>query len=109
MPYLRSYRRDFHLIRGRHLLVVDEVELEQDGQVQWLMQLMARPQLGQNSFRHEGERGGITGEFVFCSSGPVSLSTVEGFDDVDPGRDRRPAAAPPRDRHHAARPHAHAW
>jgi Heparinase II/III-like protein len=83
VPYLRRYRRDFHLIRGRHLLVVDELELEQEGQVQWLMQLMARPQLGQNSFRHEGERGGVTGEFVFCSSGPVSLSTAEGFDDVD--------------------------
>lgn len=83
VPYLRSYRRDFHLIRGRHLLVVDEVALEQAGQVQWLMQLMARPQLGQTSFRHDAERGGITGEFVFCSSGQVSLSTVEGFDDVD--------------------------
>ncbi|WP_418320679.1 DUF4962 domain-containing protein [Piscinibacter sakaiensis] len=84
VPYLRSYRRDFHLIRGRHLVVVDEVELEQPGQIQWLMQLIGAPQIGQSSFRYEGEHGGITGEFVFSSSGPVSLSTVEGFDDVDP-------------------------
>ena len=84
VPYLRSYRRDFHLIRGRHLVVVDQVELDQEGQLQWQLQLMAQPRIGQNSFRHEGERGGLTGEFVFCSSGPVSLSTLEGFDDVDP-------------------------
>ncbi len=84
VPYLRSYRRDFHLIRGRHLVVVDEVELEQPGQLQWLMHLMGAPQMGQNSFRFEGARGGVTGEFVFSSSGPVSLSTVQGFDDVDP-------------------------
>ena len=83
MPYLKSYRRDFHLIRGRHLVVVDEVELEQDGQVQWQMHLLKAPTLGRSSFRHEGQRGGITGEFVFCSSGAATLSTVEGFDDVD--------------------------
>ncbi|MCY7388910.1 MAG: DUF4962 domain-containing protein [Burkholderiales bacterium] len=84
VPYLRSYSRDFHLIRGRQLLVVDEVELSQEGQVQWQMHLMNSPQLGQNSFRYEGQRGGVTGEFVFCSSGHVTLSSVEGFDDVDP-------------------------
>lgn len=84
VPQLRSYRRDFHLIRGRHLLVVDEVELEQPGQLQWLMQLLAPPQLGLNSFRHEGTHGGVSGEFVFCSSGAPSLTTVAGFDDADP-------------------------
>ncbi len=31
VPCLRRYRRDSPLIRGRHLLVVDEVEPEQDG------------------------------------------------------------------------------
>lgn len=107
VPYLKSYRRDFHLIRGRHLLVVDEVELQQEGQVQWLMQLMAPPQLGQSSFRFEGERGGITGEFVFCSSGAPSLSTVEGFDDADPAeiaglpRHHRLVATTPRARSHS--------
>lgn len=83
VPYLRRYRRDFHLIRGRHLLVVDDVELEQEGSVQWLMHLLGRPQLGQNSFRHEGQHGGVTGEFVFSSSGAPSLAAAEGFDDVD--------------------------
>lgn len=83
VPYLRSYRRDFHLIRGRHLVVVDEVELEQPGQLQWLMHLMGAPQVGHSSFRYQGARGGVTGEFVFSSSGPVTLSSVEGFDDVD--------------------------
>ena len=84
VPYLRSYRRDFHLIRGRHLVVVDEIELDQPGEVQWQMQLMGAPSLGQNSFRFEGQSGGVTGEFVYSSSGPVSLTTVQGFDDVDP-------------------------
>lgn len=88
VPYLRRYRRDFHLIRGKHLVVVDEVELEQEGQIQWLMQLLGRPQLGQTSFRYEGARGGVTGEFLFSSSGPVTLASVEGFDDVDPAEIR---------------------
>ncbi len=84
VQYLKSYRRDFHLIRGKHLVVVDEVELEREGQIQWLMHLIKAPQLGQSSFRYEGERGGVTGEFLFSSTGPVMLSTIEGFDDVDP-------------------------
>ena len=106
VPYLRSYRRDFHLIRGRHLVVVDEVELDQEGDIQWLMQLMAAPRLGQSSFRYDGQRGGITGEFLFSTSGPVSLSTVEGFDDVDPAeieglpRHHRVIATTPRARAH---------
>ena len=84
VPYLRSYRRDFHLIRGRHLVIVDEVELDQPGEVQWLMHLLGAPQLGQSSFRFEGQSGGVTGEFVYSSSGPLTLSTVQGFDNVDP-------------------------
>ena len=84
VPYLKTYQRDFHWIRGKHLVVVDSVELDQEGEIQWLMQLMQPPQLGQSSFRYEGTKGGITGQFLFCSSGPVTLSTIEGFDDVDP-------------------------
>ncbi len=84
VPTLRHYRRDFHWIRGRHLVVVDDVELDQPGQVQWLMQLLAAPQLGSNSFRHEGERGGITGEILFSLSGQPELTAQVGFDDVDP-------------------------
>lgn len=107
VPYLRSYRRDFHLIRGRHLVVVDAVELEQEGQLQWQMQLMNSPTVGTNTFRYEGQQGGITGEFIFCSSGQVSLSTVAGFDDVDlteiPGLPvhHRVIATTPRSRSHA--------
>ena len=84
VPYLTRYRRDFHLIRGEYLVIVDEVELSQEGEVQWLMQLLDAPAMGQNSFRYEGQRGGVTGEFVFSASGPLKLATVAGFDDVDP-------------------------
>jgi hypothetical protein len=107
VPYLKSYRRDFHWIRGRHLVVVDEVELEQEGEVQWLMQLLKSPSLGKSSFRYEAQQGGITGEFVFCSSGAPTLSTVEGFDDVDlteiAGQDlhHRVIATTPRARAHS--------
>lgn len=106
VPYLKSYRRDFHFIRGRHLVVVDEVELEQEGEVQWPMHLLSAPMLGKSSFRYEGQRGGVTGEFVFCSSGSPTLSTVEGFDDVDlseiPGQalHHRVIATTPRARTH---------
>lgn len=84
VPTLRRYRRDFHLIRGRHLLVVDDVELTEPGTVRWAMHLLQAPRLGSNSFRHEGAKGGVTGEFLFSLSGALTLSALQGIDDVDP-------------------------
>ena len=104
VPYLRSYRRDFHLIRGRHLVVVDEVELDQEGDIQWLMRLMAAPRLGQSSFRYDGQRGGITGSSSshLRTGQPVHWS----HGDVDPAeieaspRHHRVIATTPRARAH---------
>lgn len=65
-------------------MVTDDVELSQPGRVQWLMHIMQAPQLGSNSFRYEGALAGITGEFLFSSSGKPTLSVAVGYDDVDP-------------------------
>jgi hypothetical protein len=81
---LRSDRRDFHLIQGRDLLVVDALELAQDGRLPWWMPLMARPQLGRSSVRHGGERGGISSVLLLCASGAPSLSTAQGLENAAP-------------------------
>lgn len=82
VPYLKNYRRDIHFVHDAFVVVVDEVELTQEGSVQFLLHTYKACELGRQVFRYEGERAGLAGEFVFCSSGEVSLENRPAFADV---------------------------
>lgn len=83
IPYLKRYQRDIYFVHESYFVIVDHVELEQEGDIQWRMHTLESCQISNRAFRYEGARAGLTGEFVFNSSGPVTLRSSEGFQGVD--------------------------
>ncbi|MEC5399850.1 DUF4962 domain-containing protein [Uliginosibacterium sp. H1] len=82
-PELQRWQRDIHFVHDRYLVIVDEVSLAQPGTVEWLLHTRGMPRTASQSFRHEGVAAGLTGEFVYCSSGPLRLASREGFAGVN--------------------------
>ncbi|MFA9439627.1 DUF4962 domain-containing protein [Uliginosibacterium sp. sgz301328] len=83
VPYLARYRRDIHFVHDRFFVIVDDVELEQDGSVQWLMHTFKPCELGSQVFRYHGDKAGLNGEFVYCSSGPVNIENTVSYANID--------------------------
>ncbi|MDQ8021827.1 MAG: DUF4962 domain-containing protein [Moraxellaceae bacterium] len=82
-PELQCWQRDIHFVHDRYLVIVDEVSLAQPGTVEWLLHTRGLPRSASQSFRYEGAQAGMTGEFVYCSSGPLKLVSREGFAGVN--------------------------
>ncbi|MFT4173673.1 MAG: DUF4962 domain-containing protein [Rhodocyclaceae bacterium] len=83
VPYLKRYRRDFHFVHDRYFVIVDDVELDQDGSVQWLMHSYSACELGEQVFRYRGEKAGLNGEFVYSSSGPLRIENTPSYGNID--------------------------
>jgi hypothetical protein len=83
VPELTSYERDFYLLPGDQLLVIDKVKLTSALPLQWLLHTLHPPMLARRSFRVAGNLAGLAGEVIYCSSGAPALSSRMGFDDVD--------------------------
>ncbi|MDB5801628.1 MAG: alginate lyase [Rhodocyclales bacterium] len=83
-PYLKRYRRDIHFVHDSYFIIVDQVEFKQEAGIQWRLHTLGACDISNRVFRYEGEKAGLTGEFVFNSSGPISLRNIEGFETLQP-------------------------
>lgn len=84
-PSLRSYRRDIHFVHDSYFVIVDEVDLDEEASIDWLLQTVGPCDIAGQTFRYEGARAGLTGEFVLSTSGPMALRTTGAFAEfVDP-------------------------
>jgi hypothetical protein len=85
VPYLKKFRRDFHFVHDSFFVIIDDIELEEEAPVQWLFHTLDTCDISGKVFRYEGKNAGLTGEFVYCSSGDIALSCEPSFlADVDP-------------------------
>jgi len=84
VPYLRRYEREIYFVRQSYFVVIDTVDLERPGRVEWLLHTLRPPELsGQSAFRVCGDRAELDGRFIYCSSGDLTLSRESSFDGVD--------------------------
>jgi hypothetical protein len=84
VPELQSYCRQFYLLPGDHLLVIDEIKMDTAQPIDWLLHTLYPPTIARRTFRVDGQVAGLTGEVVYCSSGAPAISTSHGFADVNP-------------------------
>ncbi|MFS0726221.1 DUF4962 domain-containing protein [Paenibacillus sp. 1P07SE] len=84
VPYLKRYVREIYFVRSSYFVVIDSVDLDQPGTVDWLLQTLQQPELAGQAFRVIGERAELDGRFVYCSSGDLTLTRHESFEGVDP-------------------------
>ncbi|WP_020619087.1 DUF4962 domain-containing protein [Paenibacillus daejeonensis] len=84
VPYLKRYMREIYFVRQSYFVIIDSVDLDQPGRVDWLLQTLRPLELSGQTFRLQGERAELDGRFVYCSSGELALSQHEGFQGVAP-------------------------
>jgi hypothetical protein len=71
------------VVGDRYLVIVDRVELENAGTLQWLFHAEHEMELGAATFRVRGSRAGLYGHFVLSTGGKPALRQAQGFDGVD--------------------------
>lgn len=84
VPYVQRCMREIYFLNRTYFVIVDYVDLEQPGRVTWLMHAMHKLELGRQMFKLRGERADLLGQYVYCSSGELTLSQDDRFTDVDP-------------------------
>ncbi|MFF2482265.1 DUF4962 domain-containing protein [Paenibacillus sp. NPDC058071] len=84
VPYLENYTRELYFFNQSYIVVVDYVDLTQPAKVEWLMHTLYPMELKEQTFRVNGQKADMSGRFVYCSSGKLSLSQHDQFTDVDP-------------------------
>lgn len=83
-PNVRRVVRELYFVGGSYVVVVDCVDLAEPGTVSWQLQTLGELELGRQTFRRNGAKADLFGQFVYCSSGEPTLSQQCGFEDVEP-------------------------
>jgi hypothetical protein len=83
-PYLKNYTREIYFFDNAYFVVVDLVDLNQSGSIDWQFHTLHPMTLKGQSFKLEGAKAGLEGRFIYSSSGDLSLRQTNEFQDVDP-------------------------
>lgn len=84
VPYLKRYVRETYFFNRSYFVIVDYVDLEQPGRIDWLFQTLREMKLKGQSFHVSGAKAELEGRFVYSSSGDLALTQAEGFADAEP-------------------------
>lgn len=83
VPYLKQYKREIYFVQNTYFVIVDSVDLEQPGRVQWLFHTLYEMDLQGQSFHVNGQKALMEGRFIFSSSGELDLKLTNEFDGVE--------------------------
>ncbi|KHF41324.1 DUF4962 domain-containing protein [Halalkalibacter okhensis] len=83
VPYLKRYVRETYFINNSYFVLIDTIDLTQEGKVDWLLHTLNEMTLKHQSFAVEGEKAALEGRFVYCSSGELTLNQHNDFPGVD--------------------------
>lgn len=84
VPYLKRIVREVYLVQDECIVIVDQVDLEQEAEVQWLFHTPYKMEINGQKFRTNGKLADMTGQFLYCSAGPLHLSQTDEYTGVDP-------------------------
>lgn len=83
VPYLKQYTREIYFFQNSYFVVVDSVDLEQPGRIDWQLHTLNKMTLKDQSFTVKGQKAELDGQFVYSLSGELALSQSDHFTDVD--------------------------
>jgi hypothetical protein len=84
VPYLNKFEREIYFVNQSYFVIVDSVDLEQPGSVNWLLHSLHQMKIEGQVFKIEGEKADLEGRFIYSSSGDLSLDQNNDYKDVDP-------------------------
>ncbi len=80
VPYLRENKRHVLFVAEKFFVIIDEITLEQEGTVQWLLHGLHEFQLGNNAFESMHNGVGLKVLFAGCDMEITQSSVFEGVD-----------------------------
>ncbi|WP_168928987.1 DUF4962 domain-containing protein [Paenibacillus dokdonensis] len=84
VPYLKQYKREIYFVQNAYFVIVDSIDLEQPGRIQWLFHTLYEMELKGQSFHVHGRQADMEGRFIFSSAGDLVLTQSDEFTGVDP-------------------------
>ncbi|MFK7692821.1 DUF4962 domain-containing protein [Paenibacillus sp. HJGM_3] len=84
VPYLQRYIRELYYFDSAYVVVVDQVDLEQAGKIDWLLHTLGPLRLDGQRALYEGSKAKLDVRFVYSSTGAMTLSSHQGFPGVKP-------------------------
>jgi hypothetical protein len=84
-PEMQSYKRKIWFVKGKVFVMRDHALLNTEQDLTWLLHSTFKTETSERSFTIAGEKARLDVEFLGdCRNEILSVSTVEGFGDVDP-------------------------
>ncbi|NWL88890.1 alginate lyase [Paenibacillus sp. 79R4] len=83
VPYLKQYKREIYFVQNAYFVIVDSIDLEQPGRVEWLFHTLYEMELKGQAFHVHGCKADMEGRFVFSSAGDLTLTQSDEFTGVD--------------------------
>jgi hypothetical protein len=79
VPYLSRAVREVYFVKDTYFVIVDHIDLEKSGYIDWLFHSLSKMQLSNQKFHIAGEKASLDGYFLYNSSGQMSLSQSDEF------------------------------
>jgi len=76
--------RDVYFIHDSYFVIVDTVDTTEPVELDWRMHVNAPMQLGDATFRYNGDKAGFYGQVIWSEAGAGTLTQDTGFEGVDP-------------------------
>ncbi|WP_314733464.1 heparinase II/III family protein [Anaerobacillus sp. CMMVII] len=83
VPYLKKFVRETYFVNNSYFVLIDTIDLEQPGKVDWLLHSLHEMKIKHQSFLLEGEKATLEGKFVYCSSGELEVNQYNDYPGVD--------------------------
>ncbi|MBS4208862.1 DUF4962 domain-containing protein [Bacillus sp. FJAT-50079] len=82
-PEIENYQRETYFVNRSYFVIIDTVDLEQPGTIDWLLHSLYEPKVKHQGFVIEGEKASLEGKFIYSSSGEMQLDRHQDFPEVD--------------------------
>lgn len=84
MPELTQFKREIYFFKHSYFVIIDTIDLKHSASIQWLLHSLQPYQFSDQSFLTQGKQAELLGQFVYASSGPLSLTQHDQFTGVEP-------------------------
>lgn len=82
VPDLKSYIREIYEVDHRYFVLVDTVETDELSDIDWNLHSLAPFDIFENNFTIHGEKAGLKGSLVYCSSEIKEMIQTDVFEGV---------------------------
>ncbi len=82
-PEVTSVTREYYYVRDSYFVIIDSIDAEEEVEIEWRLHANHEYDLGEGSFRMNGEKAGFYGQVVWSEGGKPEITQTTGYPGVD--------------------------